>query len=137
MVWVAARAGAKTMTEKNMNQPMTSDDRASEVMRRIALRNGRQKQQRERLKNLSFSVCVCALVTCYIATLAFGALGGPGTEGIPVTATSQTPLIIQDAGGYVLAGVIGFSVCAAIFIYGRKRKHKAPEASIETIDREK
>ena len=120
-----------------MTKAMTSDDRASEVMRRIALRNGRRKQGRERLKNLSFVVCVCALVTCYIAALTLGALGGPGTEGIPVTATSQTPLIIQDAGGYVLAGVIGFSVCAAIFIYGRKRKKDTPGASKEAIDGEK
>ena len=116
------------MTVKDMNQSMTtmgSYDRASEVMRRIALRNVRQKKERERLKSLSFSICVCVLVTCYIAVV--GALGGPGAEDVPVTATSQTPLIFENAGGYVLAGVIGFAVCATLIsIFVRKVGRGAP-----------
>ena len=84
-----------------------------DTARRVALVKQRVRENtRRRQRREAISLSVACMLLCAVLTQAAGMVVGPGqtaAQGI-----FGTMLLREDAGGYVLVGVVAFAAAAAI-----------------------
>ncbi|MEG2421682.1 MAG: hypothetical protein RSB55_09025 [Oscillospiraceae bacterium] len=90
------------------------DGRTEYRIKRVLARTKKLRHQRER-RLLGGLSALCLLLTVGLAAL-FGAVTVGIPYGSPVTGTYAAVLLHEGAGGYVLVGVLAFSIGALITV---------------------
>jgi len=97
----------------------TNMEVAEEILRRVVAHEKEVKRKRERLFVVTLAVICVSLAVCFTAAVLSGIISGNGS---PPAQASVTILNGAVAGGYVLTGVIAFSLGAAVAILCLRRR---------------
>lgn len=106
----------------------------AERVRRVRLRSGELHRKREnRLLGGLASLCV---VLAFSLIGAFGFLTDGG-QGGTVPGLYGAVLLFEDAGGYVITGVLSFAAAVIITVFCLRSREKTKKTNIDTEENEK
>jgi len=97
----------------------TNMEVAEEILRRVQAREKEVKRKRERLFVITLAVTCVSLAVCFTAAVLSGITSGAGP---PPAQGSVTILDGAVVGGYVLTGVIAFSLGVTVTIICLRRR---------------
>ena len=97
----------------------TNMEVAEEILRRVVAHEREVKRKKEKLAAIALAVVCVSLAVCFTAAVLPEIISGAGP---PPAQASVTILNGAVVGGYVLTGVIAFSLGAAVAIFCLKAK---------------
>ena len=109
---------------------MTAEERVASLHERMRVR--KRKLERRKTAVIGF-VCACFTVCLLLLVIGGGTAHSSGTSGI-----YSGSMLLQNAGGYVLVGVISFAVAVIITVIciRHQRKQKDRSNMDEEVKRE-